>query len=378
MNVPFNIPYCAPTTENYIRTVLSSNHQSGNGKFTALAQRAIEKQTGALKVLLTHSCTGALELASLAADLGVEDEVIIPSFTFVSSATAVMLRGATPVFVDIDPVTLNIDPNEIDSAITERTKAIMVVHYAGVACDMHTILSIAEKNNLLVIEDAAQAIGSSLNGRALGTFGDFGCYSFHDTKNVHCGQGGAILIQSHDYIERCEVMWEKGTNRKQFINGLVDKYTWCDLGSSFLLSEINAAMLFAQLETLSEVNNIRLNLWNNYNSQLEPLEKKGFLKRPHIPKGCDHNAHIFYVLLNDKRTRDRLISYLSKNSIQATFHYLPLHNTKFSRKFTRANGHLSNTVRVADSILRLPLYPQLNSAAQSKIIKCIESFFTDL
>lgn len=329
---------------------------AGDGPFTKRCHRWLEENTGTKKALLTHSCTGALEMAAILAGIQPGDEVIMPSYTFVSTANAFVLRGAVPVFVDIRPDTFNIDENLIEAAITARTKAIVPVHYAGVACEMDRIMEIAARHNLLVIEDAAQGVMSSYKGRALGSIGHFGTLSFHETKNIISGEGGALLVNDERFIERAEIVREKGTNRSQFFRGQVDKYTWCDIGSSFLPGELTAAFLWAQMEEAKEITRRRLDIWSSYQQMLAPLEATGKVRLPRIPQGCEHNAHMFYLVCQDVESRTLAIEYLMSEGIYALFHYVPLHDSPEGRIRGRTIGNMGVTRLAADRILRLPFW----------------------
>lgn len=368
--IPFNKPYLVGSELEYIRQAHANWYLSGDGPFTRKCQQWLEEKTGCAKALLTHSCTGALEMAALLADIGPGDEVIMPSYTFVSTANAFVLRGGVPVFVDIRPDTLNIDEAKIEAAITPRTKAIVAVHYAGVACEMDAILDIAKRRGLWVIEDAAQAIGSTYKSRPLGTLGQLGALSFHETKNIISGEGGALLVNDGALVERAEILWEKGTNRKKFLNGQVDKYTWVDVGSSFLPSEIIAAFLWAQLESFDLIMGRRMALWKGYHQGLEPAEKKGWLKRPFIPPDCLHNAHMYYVLLPTRAQRDVFLKALNQKEVNAIFHYIPLHDAPAGRKFTRSHGTLELTQDLSGRIARLPLWAGLESV-QGEVVSRI-------
>jgi dTDP-4-amino-4,6-dideoxygalactose transaminase len=331
-------------------------HLAGDGEFTKRCHAWLEERTGTGKALLTHSCTGALEMAAMLADLRPGDEVIMPSYTFVSTANAFALRGAVPVFVDIRPDTLNIDESLIEAAITERTRVIVPVHYAGVACDMDAIMAIARRHNLIVIEDAAQGLMATYRGRALGTIGHLGTTSFHETKNIVSGEGGALFVNDPALVLRAEIIREKGTNRSQFFRGLVDKYTWVELGSSYLPGEILAAFLWAQMEEADAITQRRLSLWRTYHEWLESVESAGRLRRPIVPKECGHNAHMYYVLLPDLDSRTALIAALAAQNIQSVFHYVPLHSSPAGRRYGRAAGPLPVTEDLSDRLLRLPLW----------------------
>ncbi len=336
--INFNVPPFTGKEIEYIKQAVENQKICGDGPFTKKCSEWIEEQTGTSKCLLTTSCTHATELAALLAEIQEGDEVIMPAYTFVSTADAFVLRGAKAVFVDIRPDTMNIDENKIAAAITKRTRAIVPVHYAGVACEMETIMAIAEKYNLMVIEDAAQCILASYQGKALGTFGDFGCYSFHETKNVSMGEGGALLIRDKKYIQEAEIIREKGTNRSQYYRGQVDKYRWMNYGSSYLPSDMNAAYLWAQLELAKEITKARLERWEQYHTQLQPLQERGILELPVIPEGCIHNGHMYYAKAKDMEERTRLLAFLKENGILSVFHYVPLHTAPAGLKFGEFRG----------------------------------------
>lgn len=361
MKIPFNKPYMTGKELWYIAQSHANGHLSGDGNFTKKCNNWLERHTGVQKALLTHSCTAALEMAAILADIQPGDEVIMPSFTFVSTANAFVLRGAVPVFVDIRSDTLNIDETKIEAAITEKTRAIVPVHYAGVGCEMDTIMSIARKYRLIVIEDAAQGIMATYKGRPLGSIGHLGCLSFHETKNIICGEGGALLINDPKFIERAEIIREKGTNRNQFFRGQVDKYTWVDTGSSYLPSELIAAFLWAQMEEANFITSERLAIWSLYHQFLKEQEATGKLRRPIIPKECEHNAHMYYILLPNIEIRTHLISELKKQNIYSVFHYIPLHNAPYGLECSRTSDELKVTENIADRLLRLPLWLGLES-----------------
>ncbi|CDB89132.1 dTDP-4-amino-4 6-dideoxy-D-glucose transaminase [Clostridium sp. CAG:253] len=373
--INFNIPPYVGNEINYIKQAVENKKICGDGEFTKKCNLWLEKRFNAQKVLLTTSGTTALEMAAILCNLKEGDEVILPSYTFSSTATSIVLTGAKLVFVDIRPDTMNIDENKIEDAITERTKAIIVVHYAGVACEMDKIMEIARKNNLFVIEDAAQAVMSTYKGKALGTIGDFGCYSFHETKNYSMGEGGALVINNPKYNEKAEILREKGTNRASFFRGQVDKYTWVDYGSSYLPSDLNAAYLYAQFEVADEINENRLKIWNRYKDELSILEKQGKIELQYIPKYVEHNAHMFYVKLKDLNERTDFISFLKKNSIQSTFHYIPLHSAPAGRKFGVFSGNDIYTTKESERLTRLPMYYNLDEQDQKKVIETIFKFF---
>ncbi len=373
----FNIPPYIGKELNYIKEAIDNKKICGDGSFTKKCHIWLEKQTKSEKILLTTSCTHALEMAAVLTGIKHGDEVIMPSFTFVSTADAFVQRGATIVFVDISPDTMNINENLIEDAITDKTKAIVPVHYAGVACEMDRIIEIAQKHNLKVIEDAAQGIMAYYKGRSLGTIGDFGCYSFHETKNYSMGEGGAISINDECYIEKAEILREKGTDRSKFLRGQIDKYTWVDYGSSYLPSDMNAAYLYAQLEYAQIINNDRLNSWNMYYHGLLDLEQKGYLELPFIPKGCQHNAHMFYIKAKDIQERTKLIAYLKENEVNSAFHYIPLHTSPAGLRFGRFHGADRFTTKESERILRLPLYYNIQGEEIKYICGVIKSFYNN-
>lgn len=374
--INFNIPPYVGKEDEFVYEAIRTNKKlCGDGPFTKKCNSWMEENFSISKVLLTTSCTHALEMAAILADIKAGDEVIAPSFTFVSTVNAFVLRGARIVFVDIRPDTLNIDERIIEGAITDKTKAIIPVHYAGVACEMDKIMAIAKKHNLLVIEDAAQGVMSTYKGKALGSIGDFGAYSFHETKNYTMGEGGAILIQNKDYIERAEIIREKGTNRSKFFRGQVDKYSWVDLGSSYLPSELNAAYLYAQLEEAERINDDRLKTWNLYYAGLKQLEEDGEIELPVIPDYCTHNAHMFYIKCRDLEERSKLIEYLKENGIHAVFHYIPLHSAQAGIKFGRLHGEDRYTTKESERLLRLPLYYGLKEEEVNYINEKVISFY---
>jgi dTDP-4-amino-4,6-dideoxygalactose transaminase len=371
--INFNRPYATGQEFAYIEQAIANRHLSGNGPFTERCCRWLEDRTGTAHSLLTGSCTSALELAAILADLKHGDEVVMPSFTFVSTANAVALRGAVPVFVDIRSDTLNLDERLLADAITERTKAILPVHYAGVACEMDDVMRLAAERELLVIEDAAQGVCAAYRDRPLGGIGDLGCLSFHETKNVHCGEGGALLIRDPKWIERAEILQEKGTDRSRFFRGEVDKYTWVELGSSFLTSEINAAYLWAQLEAAGEITQRRLQIWNAYHERFAQLEDEGLARRPVVPPRRAHNGHLYYLLVEDPAAREALIRDLAAAGIQAVFHYIPLHSSPAGKRLGRANGELSVTDRVSERLVRLPLWIGMREAEISRVVAAVEA-----
>lgn len=358
MNIPFNRPALVGRELDYIQEAIESGHLAGDGAFTERCQRMLANLLGAPAVLLTHSCTAALEMAAIAIGIEPGDEVIMPSFTFVSTANAVVLRGGVPVFVDIRPDTLNIDENLIEAAITPRTKAIFPVHYAGVPAEMDRINEIARRHNLFVVEDAAQALGSKYKGRSASSLGHFGAISFHETKNIVSGEGGALVINDKAHIERPEIIREKGTDRKQFSRGNVDKYTWIDIGSSYLPGELVAAFLFGQLEKLESVQHERAEAWAVYDRALRSFHNRG-LKTMTIPAHCEHNAHMYYLLMPNAQLRQSLIARMKADSIVTPFHYVPLHSAPAGRKFARSFGDMTNTEDLSARLVRLPLYPQI-------------------
>jgi dTDP-4-amino-4,6-dideoxygalactose transaminase len=361
MRIPYNQPYMAGKELDYISEAHERGHLSGDGEFTRRCNQWLEEATGAEKVLLTHSCTAALEMAALLAGIGPGDEVIMPSYTFVSTANAFVLRGATPVFVDIREDTMNIDESLIEQVITEKTRAIVPVHYAGVGCEMDTIMDIARRHDLRVIEDAAQGVLSSYRGRPLGTIGDMGTLSFHETKNVISGEGGAILLNHSKLGARAEIIREKGTNRNAFFRGEVDKYSWVDVGSSYLPSDLIAAFLWAQLESAKDITQRRLAIWTDYNDKLEALEAEDCLRRPVIPPGCTQNAHMYYILLPSLKVRNHVIEQLRSTGIQAIFHYVPLHASTMGREVCKTPEKLTRTEELSDRLLRLPLWLGMDS-----------------
>lgn len=373
--IKFNVPPFIGDEITNIQKAIDSQKICGDGRFTKSCNIWMEERFNANKVLLTTSCTHALEMAAILADIKPGDEVIMPSYTFVSTADAFVQRGATIVFVDIRPDTMNIDENLIEDAITDKTKAIVVVHYAGVSCEMDTITDIAKRHNLFVVEDAAQGVMSTYKGKALGTIGDFGCYSFHETKNYSMGEGGAILIKDDKYIEKAEITREKGTNRSQFFRGQIDKYTWVDYGSSYLPSELNVAYLYAQLKNADKINENRLNSWNLYYDLLKPLADEGFIELPHIPEGCEHNAHMFYIKAKDLEERTKLIKFMKDNEISLAFHYIPLHSAPAGLKFGRFHGEDVYTTKESDRLVRLPMYYGLSTEEIQYVVKYIKKFY---
>lgn len=373
--INFNVPPYEPKAMDYIKECVENQKICGDGAYTRKCNEWIEERTGTAKCLLTTSCTHATEMAALLANIQPGDEVIMPSYTFVSTADAFVLRGAVPVFVDIRPDTMNIDENLIEAAVTEKTKAIVPVHYAGVSCEMDKIMEIAKKYNLKVIEDAAQGIMSSYKGKALGTIGDFGCFSFHETKNYSMGEGGALLIRDEKDVEEAEIIREKGTNRSKYFRGQIDKYTWVNFGSSYLPSDMNAAYLYAQLEKADEINDARLALWNRYYENLKPLSESGKIDLPTIPEGCVHNAHMFYIKAKDIKERTALIDYLKANGVLSVFHYIPLHTAPAGKKFGRFHGEDRYTTKESERLARLPMYYGLKEAQVDGICELIQKFY---
>ena len=371
MNIYFNKPFATGKELAYIQQAISNAHLSGNGEFTQKCHAWLESEIGCLKAFLTHSCTGALEMAAILADIQPGDEVIMPSYTFVSTANAFILRGGVPVFVDIRPDTLNIDETLIEAAITSKTKAIVPVHYAGVSCELDTIMKIAQRHQLLVIEDAAQGIASTYKGKPLGSIGHLATLSFHETKNVNCGQGGALLVNYPQLCDRADIVWQKGTNRTQFFRGFADKYTWVDMGSSYLHSELNAAYLWAQLESATAITQSRLNIWQRYHQGFADLEAEGKVRRPIVPPECQHNAHMYYLLLPNLKSRTTLIDKLDACGINAVFHYVPLHSSPAGRKFGRTQGNLFLTQELSDRLVRLPLWVGMDEYVDYAIEKVI-------
>lgn len=375
MKIPFNQPFVTGKELNYIQQAIANQHLSGGGEFTRKCQTWLEKKLGCYQVLLTHSCTAALEMAAMLIDIQPGDEIIMPSYTFVSTANAFVLRGGIPVFVDIRPDTLNIDESKIEAAITSKTKAIVPVHYGGVGCEMQEIKAIAKAYNLLIIEDAAQGLMSTYREQPLGSIGDLAALSFHETKNITSDEGGALLINAPQWVERAQIIWEKGTNRCQFFQGQVDKYTWIDLGSSYLPSEINAAFLLAQLEIAETITQERLKLWQQYHQALRELENQEKIRRPIIPNYCQHNGHIYYIILPDVPSRNLLIEELRKYQINAVFHYIPLHSSPAGQKYSRVVGSLPVTDDLSGRLLRLPLFPSLTVQQFEQIIQRINYYF---
>lgn len=375
MRISFNRPPFVGKETEYIKEAVEKNGMiCGDGPFTKKCSQWMKDRFQTKNVLLTTSCTHALEMAAFLADIQPGDEVIMPSYTFVSTADAFVLRGATCVFVDIRPDTMNIDETKIEEAITEKTKAIVPVHYAGVSCAMDEIMAIAKKYNLKVVEDAAQGVNAFYKGKALGTIGDFGCYSFHETKNYSMGEGGAILFQDDRYLEPAEILREKGTNRSQYFRGQIDKYTWVGYGSSYLPSDMNAAYLWAQLEEADKINDKRLSIWNFYHEELKELEDKGVLERPYIPEYATHNAHMYYIKVKDLRVRTKLLAYLKERGILSVFHYVPLHSATAGKKFGRFHGENVYTTKESERLCRLPMYYSLSLEEAAEVVKALKEF----
>lgn len=375
MKISFNRPPFVGKETEYIKEAVEKNGMiCGDGPFTKKCSQWMKERFQTKNVLLTTSCTHALEMAAFLADIQPGDEVIMPSYTFVSTADAFVLRGATCVFVDIRPDTMNIDETKIEEAITEKTKAIVPVHYAGVSCAMDEIMAIAKKYNLKVVEDAAQGVNAFYKGKALGTIGDFGCYSFHETKNYSMGEGGAILFQDDRYLEPAEILREKGTNRSQYFRGQIDKYTWVGYGSSYLPSDMNAAYLWAQLEEADKINDKRLSIWNFYHEELKELEDKGVLERPYIPEYATHNAHMYYIKVKDLRVRTKLLAYLKERGILSVFHYVPLHSATAGKKFGRFHGEDVYTTKESERLCRLPMYYSLSLEEAAEVVKALKEF----
>ena len=369
--IQFNRPYMAGKETHYIAEAYLNSRLAGDGPFTMRCHGWLEGRTGCNKALLTHSCTAALEMAALLLDIQPGDEIIMPSYTFVSTANAFVLRGGVPVFVDIREDTLNLDERLIESAITPRTRAIAAVHYAGVACEMDAIMAIALRNGLRVVEDAAQGVMSTYKGRALGSIGDLGTFSFHETKNVISGEGGALIINDPAYAARAEIIREKGTDRSRFFRGEIDKYTWQEVGSSFLPGEVTAAFLWAQLEEAEYINQMRLTMWDRYHELLAPLEASGVLRRPVIPVECKHNAHMYYVLLPADVSRQTVINDLKQEGINSVSHYVPLHSSPAGVRYGRIYGAMDNTLNLSERLLRLPLWVGISTEQQKRVVEML-------
>ena len=377
MNIPFNKPYMTGKELWNISQAHHNGQLSGDGPFTRKCHSWFEETLGCRKALLTHSCTAALEMAAILADIKAGDEVIMPSYTFVSTANAFVLRGAVPVFVDIRDDTLNLDETKIEAAITAKTVAIVAVHYAGVGCEMDAIMAIANGHKLLVIEDAAQGLMATYKGRYLGTIGHLGTLSFHETKNITSGEGGALLINDDRFVERAEIIREKGTNRSRFFRGQVDKYTWVDIGSSYLPGELIAAFLYAQLEEAVTITRTRLDIWENYHESFEELSDKGLIRLPVIPRECVHNAHMYYLLLRSLDDRTRLIAMLKEQGILAVFHYIPLHSSPAGGRYCRTSGPMTVTDSISDCLVRLPLYCELTAGEQRMVLTAVAACFKE-
>ncbi len=373
--ISFNVPPVVGDELAYIRQAIADHKISGDGAFTKKCHAWLEEQCGAGKALLTTSGTSALDMAMLLCDFHEGDEVILPSYTFSSTATSAVLAGARLVFVDIRPDTMNIDEKKIEDAITEKTKAVIVVHYAGVACEMSVIMAIAEKHHLKVIEDAAQGVMSTYRGKYLGTIGDFGCYSFHETKNYSMGEGGALIISRPEYVERAEILREKGTNRSKFFRGQVDKYTWVDIGDSYLPSELNAAYLLAQLQRAQEIYDDRMGTWQKYWEAFRPLAEQGKVEIPGIPSDCRHNAHMFYLKLADLEERTRFIEYMKGQGVHCVFHYIPLHSSPAGKKYGRFHGEDVHTTKESERLVRLPMYYRMEQKDIDHVTEKVKEFF---
>jgi dTDP-4-amino-4,6-dideoxygalactose transaminase len=369
--IPFNRPYATGKELVYVAEAQRNYHLSGDGSFTKRCHQWIEQRTGCAKALLTHSCTSALDLAALLLDIKAGDEIILPSYTFVSTANAFVLRGAVPVFVDVREDTLNLDERLIEAAITPRTRVIVPMHYAGVSCEMDSIIATARRHNLRIVEDAAQAIMAGYKGRAPGAIGDLGSFSFHETKNIMSGEGGSLLVNDPELVLRAEIIREKGTDRGRFFRGEVDKYTWQDVGSSFLPSEITAAFLWAQLEEAERITRERLTIWQRYHEMLAPLEQQGLLRRPIVPADCQHNGHMYYILLQSQTTRQKVLDGLKENRIGAVFHYVPLHSSPAGLRFGRVHGDLSLTTSLSQRLVRLPMWLGLSEVNQQRVCEVL-------
>jgi len=377
-NIPFNKPFIVGRELDYITRAVAEGHLSGDGPFTKRCHQWLEDRLGCRRAFLTHSCTAALEMAAILCGLQTGDEVIMPSFTFVSTANAFVVRGAVPVFVDIRPDNLNIDERLIEAAITSRTKAIVPVHYGGMACAMDEIMNLANQHNLLVVEDAAQALLSTYHGRFLGTIGHLGCLSFHETKNIISGEGGALLVNDPQFVERAEIIREKGTNRNKFFRGEVDKYTWVDIGSSYLPSELVGAFLYAQLEEAEKIIGARRRIFQRYYDLLQPLEEKGFLRLPTLDDTCINNGHIFYIITRSLKERMQLIEYLKTRGILAIFHYIPLHSSPAGEKYGRVSGEMSITNDLGERVLRLPMYYEMSNEDVDRVVKELLRFYGEI
>ena len=375
MYIPFNKPFNIEKEFEYMQDAISLGVLRGDGTYTEKCHKKLEEIIGGKKALLTHSCTAALEMSAILLDLKEGDEVIMPSFTFTSTANAFVLRGAKPVFVDIKADTLNIDENLIEQAITDKTKAIVVVHYAGVSCEMDTIIKIAKKHKLAIVEDAAQALGSFYKGKKLGAIGDLATFSFHETKNIISGEGGALIINNEKYIKRAEIIREKGTNRSQFFRGEVDKYSWIDIGSSFLPSDIIAAFLYSQLENIDKINSARMKVWNFYNELFKKAEDTNKIKRPFIPSDCEHNAHMYYILFNSLNERTEFVEYMKNYSINPVSHYVPLHSSPAGIKYCKTATEMNTTNSISERLLRLPMFYSLKDEELNFIKENVSNYF---
>ena len=373
--IPFNKAIYLEDAFSYVRDVVKSSKIAGDGKYTKLCNEWMEQRFKAKKVLMTTSCTAALEMTAILLDIKEGDEVIMPSYTFVSTANAFAIHGAKCIFVDIRPDTMNINEKLIESAISSRTKAVVVVHYAGISCEMDTIINVVKKYNIPIIEDAAQGVMSEYKNRALGTIGDFGCYSFHETKNYTMGEGGALVINNSNYIERAEIIREKGTNRSRFYRGEIDKYSWVDIGSSFLPSEFNVSYLYGQFVVADKINENRKKLWKYYNNELMCLKKNGNIELPYVPKECKHNAHMYYIKTKDLDERTKLLNYLIKNQIGCVFHYVPLHSSEAGKKYGKFVGKDEFTTKESDRLIRLPMFYNMTEEERQKVVSEIASFF---
>lgn len=375
--VPFNRPYASGAELAHVGEAIAGGHLSGNGPFSLRCARWLEEATLAERALLTHACTGALEMAALLAQIEPGDEVIMPSFTFVSTANAFVLRGAVPVWVDVRSDTLNLDEALVEEAITPRTRAVVAVHYAGVGCEMDSLLELADRHSLLLVEDAAHALGATYRGRPLGALGHLGALSFHETKNLISGEGGALLLRDSGFVERAEILHEKGTNRREFVRGRVDKYTWVDVGSSFAPSEINAAFLWGQLERAEWINAQRMGVWRSYHAAFEELEAAGLTRRPVVPEHCGHNAHMYHLLLASRAARDEFLERLERAGVNAVFHYVPLHSSPAGLRLSRAAGELPVTDRAGDRLVRLPLWVGMSQAQLDLVIRAVHAALAD-
>ena len=369
--IPFNQAHSTGNEIPYVAETQRHHHLSGDGPFTKRCHQWIEERTGCAKALLTHSCTSALDMAALLLDIKSGDEIILPSYTFVSTANAFVLRGAVPVFVDIREDTLNLDERLIEDAITTRTRAIVPVHYAGVSCEMDSIVAIARRHGLKIVEDAAQGIMAGYKNRALGAIGDLGAFSFHETKNISSGEGGSLLVRDAEMVQRAEIIREKGTDRGRFFRGEVDKYTWQDLGSSFLPNEMTAAFLWAQLEEAQRITSERLAIWRRYHEMLEPLEQRGLLRRPIVPDDCQHNGHMYYILLAPDIERQQVLNGLKRNSIGAVFHYVPLHSSPAGMRYGRTHGDLALTTSLSQRLVRLPMWVGFSESQQQRVCEVL-------